>query len=276
MPTSRLTRDEYLLSYHGIIIGETRCPNCDRFHAESEGRCECGMPWSMVCAGWDHQGQHHACTGGGFEVSERYAAGWTRPHGRCKACRRAPITEQYKARIPEVFPGLSRKISQALDFHALDHRQDLDAALRCDTTTMLLVWGGCGSGKTVAVLRWALDQHLDGKTVLWCSSHDLVHLFKRVTPEAESAELWRALRSSDVVVIDDFQGFACRDWTPNVAAEMGFLIQGLMDRDARSVLISNRTPDEIFRDSGELGERTRSRFAEQGRAVSCVIDDMRG
>jgi chromosomal replication initiation ATPase DnaA len=192
------------------------------------------------------------------------------------------MRQQLTDRIPDVFPGLGAKIAQARDYRYLDHRADLDtalfrpSALHDQDRSLLLVWGPCGSGKTVTVLRWAMDQHLDGRDVLWVSSHALVHLFKRVLPDTEASTLWYRLRSARVVVVDDFQGFHCRDWTDNVAAEMGFLLQDFMDRDwTRAVLISNRDPAEILRAGGELGDRTRSRFNEQGRAISCFGKDMR-
>ena len=273
------TRAAYLLSNHRIIIGETRCPGCDSIHTNTKtavATCECGRPWDRICGGWSHHGQHHECAGTGWAVVPPKAGDHWASFPRCAPCATAPMRQQLTDRIPEVFPGLGAKIAQARDYRYLDHRATLDTALHDQDRNLLLVWGPCGSGKTVSVLRWAMDQHLDGRDVLWVSSHDLVHLFKRVLPDTEASTLWSRLRSARVVVVDDFQGFHCRDWTDNVAAEMGFLLQGFMDRaGARAVLISNRDPAEILRSGGELGDRTRSRFNEQGRAVACFGKDMR-
>lgn len=275
----------YIRQEFAVELNDTKCVDCcailwtdGKPVKSSAPKCACGRPWNRVCRGWDANNRDRKCVGDTWERPRLTDRGWTEP--TCAPCRNEPKRAHRRARQHITFPTLPDKIKQAKTYEAKPHRAELDHALKTWPRHVLLVWGPCGSGKTVAVVKWALERNLNYGDVLWVASRDLIQLFKAGNrPDDDMIILRKALKTATVLIVDEFLAAGARDWTVNVALGMQYLLQDRLDRsDRKTVFITNKKPEEVLapaESGGPMSDMVLDRFRESGRSVACLADSMR-
>lgn len=272
-------RERYLLHHHRLVAGETPCPSCGAVLEDTHKGCcaTCERPWDQRCPGYYANGAKQSCDT--FTTAARARAGyWAPPPGMCGQCDRKQGAEQRRENLEADFPQLRTLLPLARTYRAYGHRQKLDAAIARDDWRALLIWGPCGSGKSVTVARWAVQRYLQNGSMMWVSGHELVRAFKWTDGQA-SHDLVSSAHRVRTLVIEDWQASGCVNWTPNVAAEMSHLLQQRLDADMRTVITTNRAPEEALKPpgmGGPISEHVLSRWRQHGLAVECASPDMRG
>lgn len=120
----------------------------------------------------------------------------------------------------------------------------------------LFLYGGVGLGKThlMHAIGWAMKKHWPEKTVMYLSAEKFMYQFVRAIRGNDTMAFKEAMRSVDVLMIDDIQFISGKESTQE---EFFHTFNALVDQNKQIVISADKAPSDLL----GLEERLRSRLA---------------
>ena len=297
------TPEAALLEVHGIVLGESACPSCDRRYELADRprrKCPgCGRPWSERCAGEGCRSLIQPTP----LVRDQRIVGWYDGGSQCEACldksRHGERIAILTAQIPDEIRLFAGKAFHR-DAERLDWRVEAEAAVeawlrrRCGLDgwpSCLYFHGPVGTGKSVLVARAATLAITKGlvRDLEWTRERAMIDAAKRVFDKDPSWRRWLdRCMEVQLLVVDEM--FSRHDvggsgMTEHVAGELGELWRVRFERQLPTLITSNLALDTEVSDFGGEGRvskwatvfdsRVESRWKQAGKEIGIVGPDMR-